>query len=130
MLIGIDIVDIDRIQTAVNRTPRFLTRVFTRQEVEYCFKKSNPYPSLAARFAAKEAVRKLHPVFIEKFNFHDVEIVTDTRGRPQLVLHGTALAGQMQAKFGQIDISLTHSRNQAIAAAVATRGDYNETAYS
>ena len=69
MLIGVDIIEIERVKKAVERTPRFLDRVFTSRELVYCMKKANPYPSLAARFAAKEALRKLHPAFIPEYVF-------------------------------------------------------------
>lgn len=119
MLIGIDIVDINRIKAAAERTPRFLSRVFTSRELEYCHTKRDPYPSLAVRFAAKEAVRKLHPVFAGGIGFHDVEVVTDKKGRPEVVLHGEALARHGRENLGNIAISLAHSQNQAIASAIA-----------
>lgn len=122
MLIGIDIVDIDRIRIVVKRTPRFLSRVFTQQELEYCYTKSDPYPSLAVRFAAKEAVRKLHPIFAGGIGFQEVEVVTDKQGRPEVVLHGEALARHLRENLGDIAISLAHSQNQAIASAIARKG--------
>lgn len=122
MRIGIDIVDIARIETVAVRTPRFVQRVFTRQELEYCYNKSNPYPSLAARFAAKEAVRKLDPIFIAGISFHDVEVVVDEQGRPQVVLHGEAFRKSRQQNLGEISLSLSHTNNQAIAAAIAGKG--------
>lgn len=121
MRIGIDIIDIDRIKDAVERTPRFLYRVFTNQEVEYCFSKSNPYPSLAARFAAKEAVRKLGPGFSSGVHFHDVEVIVHEDGRPDLLLYGTALESYRE-QFNTISISLSHSKNQAIAAVIVGKG--------
>ncbi len=122
MLIGVDIVDIERIKIAVERTPRFLTRVFTPGELEYCLKKKNPYPSLAARFAAKEALRKLHPVFINGIAFHDVEVINDLDGRPQLYLHNNALELQYKAGLANLAISLSHAKYQAIATIIAKGG--------
>ena len=80
MRIGIDIVDIKRFQLVIQRTPRILQRVFTEKERAYCLAKSNPYPSLAARFAAKEAIRKLHPSLSQGIRFHDVEVTVDGQG--------------------------------------------------
>ncbi|MGI5922229.1 MAG: holo-ACP synthase [Syntrophomonadaceae bacterium] len=122
MLIGVDIIDIDRIRMIAARTPRFLHRVYTAGELEYCFSKSDPHPSLAVRFAAKEAVRKLHPVFIRGIGFKDIEVVTDNTGRPRLVLHGEALARHRQENLGEIAVSLAHSKNQAIASVIARKG--------
>lgn len=117
MLIGIDIIDIERVKEAIERTPRFLKRVFTRQELDYCLSKKNPYPSLAARFAAKEAVRKVHPLFISGIRYHDTEVVLNEKGQPQIVLHGMARE-RFEEHFAQIAVSLSHAEKQAIAAVI------------
>ena len=117
MLIGIDIIDIERVKEAIERTPRFLKRVFTRQEIDYCLSKKNPYPSLAARFAAKEAVRKVHPLFIGGIRYHDTEVVLNEKRQPQIVLHGKALE-RFEEHFKQIAVSLSHAEKQAIAAVI------------
>lgn len=122
MLIGVDIIEIERVKKAVERTPRFLDRVFTSREVDYCMKKANPYPSLAARFAAKEALRKLHPAFITGVGFHDLEVLPGEDGRPQVYLHGEAQHRCRVEGIGEISISLSHSRKQAIATAIAKKG--------
>ncbi len=122
MLIGIDIIDIDRIKKSAERTPRFLERVFTRQELKYCLGKANPYPSLAVRFAAKEAVRKLDPVFSEGIKFHDVEIVIDNNGKPDLRLHGRAEEKGRKAGIKSFSVSLSHATQQAVAAVIASKG--------
>lgn len=122
MLIGVDIIEIARIKTAVERTPHFLNRVFTSQEVEYCMKKANPYPSLAVRFAAKEALRKLHPVLATGLRFCDLEILRGEDGRPVVCLHGEASNRCRVEGIEGITISLSHSREQAIATAIAIKG--------
>ncbi|MBP8819079.1 MAG: holo-ACP synthase [Syntrophomonadaceae bacterium] len=122
MLIGVDIIEIERVKKAVERTPRFLDRVFTSRELGYCMKKANPYPSLAARFAAKEALRKLHPAFITGVRFHDLEVLPGEDGRPQVYLHGEAEHRCRIEGIGEISISLSHSRVQAIATAIAKKG--------
>ncbi|MDD3895184.1 MAG: holo-ACP synthase, partial [Syntrophomonadaceae bacterium] len=99
------------------RTPRFLKRVFTRQEIDYCLSKKNPYPSLAARFAAKEAVRKVLPLFIGGIRYHDTEVVLNEKGQPQIVLHGMARE-RFEEHFAQIAVSLSHAEKQAIAAVI------------
>ena len=121
MLVGIDIIDIERIKTAVERTPRFLYRIFTQRELEYCFSKNDPYPSLAVRFAAREAVRKLHPVFISGISFQEVEVFIHEDGRPELKLHGAALEKCLQQGISELSISLSHSKTQAIAAVIAKK---------
>lgn len=122
MRIGIDIVDIARIKGVVERTPRFLERVYSQQELDYCLKKRNPYPSLAVRFAGKEAFRKLDNSFSRGVRFHDVEVVADDGGRPIIVLHASALDRAREMGFLNFDISLSHSREQAIATVIANRG--------
>lgn len=121
MLVGVDIVDIERIRLAIQRTPRFLHRIFTPREIEYCLNKKNPYPSLAVRFAAKEAFRKLHPIFSTGIPFHDVEIINAPNGRPQLCLHNKALKLQHDSGIDSLSISLSHAKYQAIATIVARK---------
>lgn len=121
MLVGVDIVDIERIRTVAIRTPRFLQRVFTARELDYCLGKADPYPSLAARFAAREAVRKLDPVFITGLSFHDTEVVLDPGGKPRLVLHGSILVRAREAGIKDIALSLSHGREQAIAVVIANK---------
>ena len=122
MLIGIDIIEIDRVKKAVERTPRFLERVFTSRELSYCMDKANPYPSLAVRFAAKEALRKLHPALAGGVRFHDLEVLRGEDGRPQVYLYGKAQQRCQAEGIGEISISLSHSREQAIATVIAKKG--------
>ncbi len=121
MLVGVDIVEIERIRVVARRTPRFLQRVFTARELEYCLAKADPFPSLAARFAAREAVRKLDPVFITSTAFHDTEVVVDGNGKPKILLHGGVLARAREAGIKDIALSLSHSREQAIAVVIADK---------
>ncbi|MGI6412849.1 MAG: holo-ACP synthase [Syntrophomonadaceae bacterium] len=125
LYVGVDIIEIDRIRKAVTRIPRFQNRVFTPQELDYCLKKRNPYPSLAARFAAKEALRKLHPAFSSGISFHDVEVINNSSGKPELLLHGKAMDIKVGNGIGDIAISLSHSNYTAIAVVTAMReGEY------
>jgi holo-[acyl-carrier protein] synthase len=117
--IGIDIVDIDRIEAVIIRTPRFLNRVFSKQELDYCLAKRNPYPSLAVRFAAKEAFRKLDEGFCRGIRFNDVEVGILDGGRPELILHAGALVRAQEMGISRWEISLAHSRGQAVAAVIA-----------
>lgn len=122
MLIGIDIVDITRIKLIINRTPRFLERFFTAQEIEYCYGKKDPFPSLAARFAAREALRKLDNAFVQGVKFHETEVMVNAEGKPRLILSGTALQRAHEANIKDFAISLSHSREQAIAVIIAEKG--------
>jgi holo-[acyl-carrier protein] synthase len=122
LLVGIDIIEIERVKEAFTRTPRLLQRLFTEQERLYCFSKKNPYPSLAVRFAAREALRKLHPAFAIGVAFHDVEILSLEDGRPELLLHGSAAEICREQGIRKLSLSLSHSQEQAIAVVIAEKG--------
>lgn len=121
-IVGVDIVDIARLKIIAARTPRFLKRVFTQQELDYCYNKKDPFPSLAARFAAREAFRKLDSIFIKGIRFQDTEVMVDEMGKPQLVLHEAALQRSREADIKEFAISLSHSMEQAIAVIIANKG--------
>ena len=114
--IGVDIVRISRIREAVQRWgDRFLERVFTEQERKYCFKKVNPYPSLAARFAAKEAFIKAIST-TEVISLREIETVNDSSGAPVLRLHGKAesVLGMISTNK-EVHLSLSHDGDYAVA---------------
>ena len=115
--VGIDLVEVKRIQKAAERRgERFLKRIFTERERAYCQKKSNEYGSLAARFAAKEAVFKaLGTGWSMGAKWTDIEVINDALGKPEVVLHGKIkeLVGTKH-----VAISLTHTREYAQAVAV------------
>ena len=115
--LGTDIIEIDRIRRAVEKFgQRFLDRIFTKQEIDYCLNKRDPFPSLAVRFAAKEAVSKaLHTGINGKLAWTDIEVVTNVNGAPNIVLHQ---GGAPQYNTKEILVSLSHSRDYAIASAL------------
>ncbi|MGI6452185.1 MAG: holo-ACP synthase [Syntrophomonadaceae bacterium] len=121
-MVGVDLVDVKRLQRVVDRTPRILHRVFTEQELHYCFSQKNPYPSLAARFAAKEAVKKLIPACAARICFKNTEIVRDAYGGPQIVLHGNTRELFRQNSITALTVSLSHTEYQAIAVVTAVKG--------
>src|SRR5437868_15195524 len=93
---GVDLIEIERIEAAVNRWgERFLHRVWTDRELAYC---RGRYPQLAARFAAKEAVSKALGTGIRGIVWRDIEVLPDRRGKPLLFLDGGAK--QRGACFG------------------------------
>ncbi|MEQ8173945.1 MAG: holo-ACP synthase [Syntrophomonadaceae bacterium] len=123
MLAGVDIIEIERFRQTVERTPRILGRVFTQAELDYCYRFNNPYPSLAARFAAKEAVKKLHSGFMQGVRFQDIEVLNDPDGRPRVHLYGRAAEFHCESGISSIGLSLSHSLQQAVAMAVAREGE-------
>lgn len=118
---GIDIIEIDRIRRALNKTgEKFKKRVFTESEILYCEGKgASSYQSYAARFAAKEAVSKALGTGIgEGIGWRDIEISNKSNNKPYVVLKGKAkeLYDQMDAR--SISLSLSHCREYAVAQAV------------
>ncbi len=123
MLAGIDIIEIERFRQTVERTPGILGRVFTQAELDYCYRFSNPYPSLAARFAAKEAVKKLHNGFMQGVRLQDIEVLNAPDGRPYVHLYGRAAEFHCASGLSSIGLSLSHSLQQAVAMAVVRKGE-------
>ncbi|HET6507711.1 MAG TPA: holo-ACP synthase [Baekduia sp.] len=110
--VGLDLLEIERLERALARRPSLAARLFTDAERAYAEGKARPGQHLAARFCAKEAVAKA--LGLEAWSWRDIEVVAPPGGgAPRVVLHG-ALAERDVA----IDVSLTHSRGTAGAVAV------------
>ena len=90
--IGVDVVDLERFRVALQRTPTMRERLFTPSELEYVAPKADPVPSLAARFAAREAVMKALGLGLGAFGFHDVWVERAASGAPSLAFAGRAAA--------------------------------------
>jgi holo-[acyl-carrier protein] synthase len=116
--LGIDEVEVPRFARLLERRPRLADRLFTPGEREYCSRLANPVPSLAARFAAKEAVMKALGVGLGSFAWRDVEVVRQPEGRPVLSVVGRAAELAAAAGVGGWQVSLTHT-NAAACAVVA-----------
>lgn len=114
---GIDIAEVPRIAQSIERFgERFLQRIFTVGEMRYCDSKANRVERYAARFAAKEAAMKaLGTGWNHGVRWVDCEVVRMPGGRPTLKFHGKA--GEFAAKLGtkNIALSLTHTKEQAMA---------------
>lgn len=122
--IGTDIVDIDRIKRIIERKgERFLKRVFTGQELDYCLSRANPYPCLAARFAAKEAVLKSLGTGLAGCRWTDVEIVRTGPSAPEVLLAGSARKAAEGRGIYRVMISISHDRGSAVAFALAVKGE-------
>jgi holo-[acyl-carrier protein] synthase len=122
MVVGVDLIEIARVERVLARyADRFLERVFTPTEVLYCRGRS---PELAARFAAKEAVSKALGVGVrmmarDGINWRDVEVISDVRGKPLVRLYGRAAERASALGLTEWAISLSHTREHAIAFVVA-----------
>lgn len=115
--IGIDIVEVYRIRETVERTPRFVERVYTEKERDYCAKKgAAAAQSFAARFAAKEAFLKaLKTGWRGKITWHDMEILNDAQGVPRLEIKGEARALLENLGANAIHLSISHTTEHAVA---------------
>lgn len=118
--VGIDMVEVSRIEKALKRWgDRFLKRVFTRSEIEYCHDKARPAARFAMRFAAKEAFSKaLGLGFRQGMGFHQVEVTRASNGRPSLSLHGKAQELCQGCGVNKTFLSLSDDGLYAIAVVV------------
>jgi holo-[acyl-carrier protein] synthase len=124
--VGIDAVDVHRFRRILARRPGFANRYFTAGERADANRSADPSESLAARFAAKEAVMKSLGTGLGAFAFTDVEVQRaqgegPTRNAPSLLLHGGAAALADARGAGPFHLSLTHTADVAIAFVVAER---------
>jgi holo-[acyl-carrier protein] synthase len=112
--IGLDLLDIERLERALERRPRLAERLFTDGERAYAAARARPGQHLAARFCAKEAVAKA--LGLEAWSFRDIEVVA-TPAAPVVALHGAVAA--RAAELGvEVRISLTHTGSAAAAVAI------------
>jgi holo-[acyl-carrier protein] synthase len=118
--VGTDLMEIARIAHSVDRFgERFLRRVFTPREIEYCRRKKNAAESLAARFAAKEAGAKALGTGISRgVGWLELEVTRAPGERPILDLTGRAAARARSLGVAHISLSLTHSRDVALAVVI------------
>jgi holo-[acyl-carrier protein] synthase len=118
--IGVDAVDVERFRRSLERTPSMRERLFTPVELAYVAPKADPTHSLAARFAAREAVMKALGVGLGAFGFHDVWVERAESGRPHLVVTAAAARLADAAGITSWHLSITHTDAVAIAYVVAT----------
>ncbi|HNF95633.1 MAG: holo-ACP synthase [Anaerolineales bacterium] len=115
---GVDLIETNRIADAIERHgERFLNRVFTAHELSDC---KGRVPSLAARFAAKEAVAKALGTGIGDVSWLEIEVRSDEKKAPYVVLSGEGERLAKQLGLNTWSLSLSHSQSQAIAFVVAT----------
>lgn len=117
---GIDIVNCKKIERLTQKhSERFLTRIFTRKELDYCLAKRRCWEHLAGRFAAKEAVMKvLGTGWRADIRWKEIEIVNALSGKPELVLKGNTQKIAKELGIERIIISISHTSEYAIASAL------------
>lgn len=105
MELGVDLVEIGRIKALARRNPKFLTRVFSKAEIDYCKAKKNPWPHFAVRFAAKEAVYKA--LGKAEVPLTAISVHRGPDGRPAVRINGK--------KVPKLKLALSHGRDHAVA---------------
>jgi holo-[acyl-carrier protein] synthase len=118
--IGVDAVEIARVERACSRTPGLLGRLFTERERAHCTTRCGDlrFGGLAGRFAAKEAVAKAFGTGLRGFGWRDVEVLADELGRPAVTLHGNAASLAQRLGAERIHCSISHTADLAIAQVV------------
>ena len=126
--IGVDIVYIGRISKNIDDgNDRFINRVYTKDEINFCKNKKNISHHFAGRLAGKEAVSKALKLSWEVgINWKDIEIINEKNGIPRVVLYGEAKKVANERKIKNIRISISHEKEYAIAFAVTTGDKKNE----
>lgn len=115
--LGVDLADIERVESVLARYPRFVERCFTVHERDYAFRFANPSRRLAARFAGKEAVMKSLGTGWRRIRWTDVEITGG--GKPTVRLEGTAARRAELLGVTEIHVTITHTNTTAMVMAVA-----------
>ena len=123
--IGVDMLEISRMEQVIERRPSFLRRVFTEEERAYCERSARPAEHYAARFAAREAVLKaLGTGFAQGIGLKDVSVTRDpSTGRPRALLAGRAAQIAQEQGVREIALSISHTRDVAVANALAVTDD-------
>ena len=116
LVTGVDIIEIERVKRVYAQYgARFLRRIYTESEAAYCRGRA---PQLASRFAAKEAVMKLLGTGVRGVHWRDIEVVRGRGQAPSIRLRGTAEARAKRIGLTDIAVSLSHSREFAVASVV------------
>lgn len=125
---GIDIIEVDRVRKNIEKYgEKFLNKVYTESEIEYCEgKKIQRYESYAGRFATKEAVFKAISWMLDgKFDvdWKDIEVINDKRGRPLVSVNNNSKISNLE-EIISIDISISHVKNMAVASVVIVTNNF------
>jgi holo-[acyl-carrier protein] synthase len=119
---GIDIIEVSRIKKALDMWGgRFLDRVFTEKELSYANKKKFSHENLAARFACKESVLKAFGDTRVGIRLKNIEILNDSKGKPEVILHKEAKVFADKNNLDNIIVSMSHTNNYAVSNAILWR---------
>ena len=116
LVAGVDIIEIARVgRVFADYGERFLRRIYTEREIAYCRGRA---PQLASRFAAKEATMKALGTGVRGIRWRDIEVVRGRGQAPRIELHGSAQARAKLLGLNDIALSLSHSKEYAVASVV------------
>lgn len=119
--VGVDVVDVERFRLSLQRTPTMRDRLFVAEELDYVAPRYDPVPSLAARFAAREAVMKALGLGLGAFGFHEAWVRVLDSGAPTLVVTGRARELAVDRGVTTWNLSISHDGPVAMAMVVASR---------
>jgi len=119
---GIDIIEVLRVKRALDAWGnKFMSRIFTKRELSYANKKKFSHENLAARFACKEAVLKAFGDTRVGIRLKNIEILNDSKGKPEVILHREAKEFANKNKLDKIIVSMSHTNNYAVSNAILWR---------
>lgn len=119
---GVDIIEVQRVKNALDTWgERFLKRVFTQRELDYVNTKRFSHESLAARFACKESVLKAFGDAKKGIRLNNIEVLNDSKGKPEIVLHAEAKEFAARNRLDNIIVSMSHTSNYAVSSAILWR---------
>lgn len=116
--IGIDIIEIKRIEKAINNNPRFLEKMFTEKEIEYFEAKNFKVETIAGNFAAKEAISKAMGTGIRNFKFKDIEVLRNDLGKPIVKTYNNLKDICIHYNVIEVKVSISHCKEYAVANAI------------
>lgn len=108
--VGIDIIEVDRVKKIAEKNTRFLQKIFTQTEIDYCLEKKNKYQHLAARFAAKEAFFK---ALGRSIGWKNIGLVNLPSGKPEL-----EIKSKEELPFEKVEVSISHLKDYAVAVVI------------
>lgn len=114
--VGTDIIEIDRVERAINNNKNFISKVFSKKEIEMFNKRNMRSEVIAGNFAAKEAISKALGTGIKGFSLTDIEVLRDEFGKP--VAHLNDVIENIINKKYRLNISISHNKTSAIAFAI------------
>lgn len=117
--VGIDMVEVERMEEKVATSTGFKEKVFSKAEIEFCESKKEKAQHYAARFAAKEAFLKATGKgLLLGYDLSDIEVTSDESGKPEIALHGSFAAHAKEHKWNKIHLSITHVKSIASAVVI------------